>query len=178
MISIVIGKTNTGKSELAEKLALETGDDKVYYLATMNVMDEAGRERVTKHRKQREGKGFITIEKQKDIAGILDEGGDGLKSTVLLECVANLVSNYIFDDGFDITKCDADKTCEDIASKVAAEIKELSGKVHNLIIVTNEYDKDGEGYDDATRFYVRTLSRTNELIKLFCNDIHDLLAGD
>ena len=178
MISIVIGKSNTGKSELAEKLALETGDDKVYYLATMNVMDEAGRERVTKHRKQREGKGFITIEKQKDIAGILDEGGYGLKSTVLLECVANLVSNYIFDDGFDITKCDADKTCEDIASKVAAEIKKLSGKVHNLIIVTNEYDKDSEGYDDATRFYVRTLSRTNELIKLFCNEIHDLLAGD
>ena len=178
MISVVIGKSNTGKSILAEKLALETGDAKVYYLATMNVMDDAGRERVAKHRKQREGKGFITIERQKDIAGILDEGGDGLKATVLLECVANLVSNYIFDDGFDITKCDADKTCEDIASKVAAEIKELSGKVHNLIIVTNEYDKDGEGYDDATRFYVRTLSRTNDLIKLFCNEIHDLLAGD
>lgn len=178
MISIVIGKSNTGKSELAEKLALETGDDKVYYLATMNVMDEAGRERVAKHRKQREGKGFITIEKQTDIAGILDESGDGFKSTVLLECVANLVSNYIFDDDFDITKCDADKSCEDIASKVATEIKELSEKVHNLIIVTNEYDKDGEGYDDATRFYVRTLSRTNELIKLYCNDIHDLLAGD
>jgi adenosylcobinamide kinase/adenosylcobinamide-phosphate guanylyltransferase len=176
MISLVIGKTNTGKSILAEKIALETGDDKVYYLATMNVIDDAGRERVAKHRKQRDGKGFITIEKQTDIAGILDERGEGLTSTVLLECVANLVSNYIFVDDFDITKCDADKACEDIASKVAAEIKELSEKGHNLIIVTNEYDKDGEGYDDATRFYVKTLSRTNELIKPFCDDIHDLLA--
>ena len=53
MTSIVIGKSNTGKSLLAEKLALETGDEKVYYLATMNVMDDAGRERVEKHKKQR-----------------------------------------------------------------------------------------------------------------------------
>ena len=177
MISVVIGKSNTGKSILAEKLALETGDDKVYYLATMNVMDDAGRERVAKHRKQREGKGFITIEKQKDIAGILDETGDGSVSTVLLECVANLVSNYIFDDpDFDIDNCDPDKACEDISVKTSEEIKELSGKVHNLIIVTNEYDKDGEGYDDSTRFYVKTLSRTNELIRVYCDKVYDLIS--
>ncbi|MCR5619038.1 MAG: bifunctional adenosylcobinamide kinase/adenosylcobinamide-phosphate guanylyltransferase [Lachnospiraceae bacterium] len=178
MISIVIGKSNTGKSELAERLALKTGDDRIYYLATMNVCDDAGRERVVKHRKQREGKGFITIERQKCIAGILDESGDASGSTVLLECVANLVSNYIFDDGFDIDKIDPDTECESIASEVSDEIRALSGKVHNLIIVTNEYDKDGEGYDDATRFYVKTLSRTNELIIPFCDMVYDLLADD
>ena len=176
MNAIVIGKSNTGKSLLAEKLALETGDEKVYYLATMNVMDEAGRERVAKHRKQRDGKGFITIEKQKGIAEILDEKCDAKASTVLLECVANLVSNYIFDDpDFDIAAADLEKACDDIASKAASEIKALSEKVHNLIIVTNEYDPDGEGYDDATRFYVKTLSRTNELITPFCDEVHDLL---
>lgn len=176
MTKIVIGKSNTGKSELAEKLALETGDEKVYYLATMNVCDDAGKERVVKHRKQREGKGFITLEKQKDIAGILDETGDAKTSTVLLECVANLVSNYIFDDpSFDLKDSDPESACEDIASKAAGEIKALAEKVHNLIIVTNEYDKDGEGYDDETRFYVKTLSRTNELITPFCDEVHDLL---
>jgi len=176
MISIVIGKSNTGKSLLAEKLALETGEEKIYYLATMNVMDDAGRERVEKHRKQREGKGFITIEKQKDISCVLDEKSDAKSSTILLECVANLVSNYIFDDpDFDINTADLEKACDDIASKAANEIKALSEKVHNLIIVTNEYDRDGEGYDDATRFYVKTLSRTNELITPFCDEVHDLL---
>jgi len=178
MITVVIGKSNTGKSELAEKLALETGDDKVYYLATMNVCDDAGRERVEKHRKQREGKGFITIEKQRDIAGILDETGDASGSTVLLECVANLVSNYIFADGFDISRIDPDTECERIVSVASDEIRALAGKVHNLIIVTNEYDKDGEGYDDETRFYVRTLSGTNELIIPFCDKVYDLLADD
>ncbi len=175
MISVVVGKSNTGKSELAERLALEAGAGKVYYLATMNVCDDAGRERVEKHRKQREGKGFITIEKQKDIACILDENCDASSSAVLLECVANLVSNCIFDDEFDIGKIDRDAECERIASEVADDIRALSEKVRDLIIVTNEYDRDGEGYDDATRFYVRTLSRTNELIIPFCDKVYDLL---
>ena len=176
MIYFFIGKSNTGKSGLAERLAIEAGDDKVYYLATMNVCDDAGRERVEKHRKQREGKGFITIEKQKDIAGILDGTGDASVSAVLLECVANLVSNYIFDDDFDMEKIDPDAECERIAAEAADDIRALSEKVHDLIIVTNEYDKDGEGYDDATRFYVKTLSRTNELIIPFCDKVYDLLA--
>lgn len=170
MITLVVGKSNSGKSELAEKLALETGDEKVYYLATMNVMDDAGRERVIKHRKQREGKGFTTIEKQRGIAGILDDKKDACESTVLLECVANLVANYIFDDSKE------DKDIESVASNASEEIKALSGKVHNLIIVTNEYDRDGEGYDDSTRNYVETLSRTNELIRTYCDKVYDLLS--
>ncbi len=170
MIALVVGKSNTGKSELAEKLALETGDEKVYYLATMNVMDDAGRKRVIKHRKQREGKGFITIEKQRDIARVLDDKKNAHSSTVLLECVANLVANYIFDD-----HC-KEIDLESVAAKASAEIKELSEKVHNLIIVTDEYDKDGDGYDDSTRNYVKTLSRTNELIRDYCDKVYDLLS--
>ena len=170
MITLVVGKSNSGKSALAEKLALETGDEKVYYLATMNVMDDAGRERVIKHRKQREGKGFITIEKQRDIAGILDDKSDACKSTVLLECVSNLVANYIFDDP------GADIDLESVAVNVSEEIRNLSGKVHNLIIVTNEYDKDGEGYDESTRNYVETLSKVNELIRKYCDKVYDLLS--
>ena len=174
MITLIVGRSNTGKSALAESLALETGR-KVYYVATMKVMDYAGRERVLKHRQQREGKGFITIEREKDIAHVLDACCDAGGSVVLLECVANLVSNLIFDDpSFDMKGIDAKAECERIAGIAADDIKELSGKVRDMIIVTDEYERDGEGYDDPTRFYVRTLSRTNELIKPFCDEVRDL----
>ena len=175
MITLIVGKQNSGKSALAEKLALETGDEKIYYLATMKVMDKAGEERVERHRKQREGRGFITIEKQKDIAGVLDDRADASGSAVLLECVANLVSNEIF-DGSDIASENSftDEACEEIAKAVSREIRELSAKVKDLIIVTDEYEKDGEGYDDSTRFYVKTLSRSNELIKAYCDRVYDL----
>ena len=176
MITLIIGKSNTGKSALAEKLALETGDDKVYYLATMKVMDEAGRERVVKHRKQREGKGFITIEKEKDISGIWEEFDLPEKSTVLLECVANLVSNEMFDNPlFDTEGTDKKTFCDSLVMKLAKDIKDVSERTANLLIVTNEYDKDCEGYDDATRLYVNTIHRVNEEIKKFTDKTFDLL---
>ena len=165
MIKIIIGKQNSGKSELAEKLVLETGNEKKYYLATMKIMDDEGVARVERHRKLREGKGFVTIERQRDIAGVIPELDDPKHSVVLLECVSNLVANEIFDDpSFDIDICDNDDYREKIANKITADIKVLSEAVQDLIIVTNEYDKDDENYDAGTRLYVETLSLTNKKI--------------
>ena len=42
MIYMVIGTQNSGKSELAENLSMETGDSSRLYLATMKIYDEAG----------------------------------------------------------------------------------------------------------------------------------------
>ena len=63
MVVLVVGVPDSGKSALAESVALElSGENKRIYLATMEVLDEAGYERVKKHRKLRKGKGFFTIE--------------------------------------------------------------------------------------------------------------------
>ena len=70
MIYLVIGTQNSGKSELAEKLSLETGDSNRFYIATMKIYDEAGLQRVEKHRKMRDGKGFITIEQEYNITEV------------------------------------------------------------------------------------------------------------
>ena len=73
MITLVIGKPDSGKSELAEELALSGGYKNRYYIATMKVMDEAGKARVEKHRKMREGKGFVTLEIPLFIEDALDD---------------------------------------------------------------------------------------------------------
>ena len=38
-----------------------------YYIATMEVFGEEGRKKVERHKKLRQGKGFITIESPKDV---------------------------------------------------------------------------------------------------------------
>ena len=83
----------TGKSALAEELAMNTGDATRYYLATMEVFDNEGSMRVERHRKARAGKGFITVEKPYDIWDLEGEVMDIGSATVLLECVSNLVGN-------------------------------------------------------------------------------------
>ena len=119
MTILVIGTPDSGKSEKAEGLALElSGNGKKIYLATMIPYGAEGEKRIEKHRKLRDGKGFITVEKTHNVADIIDETGfieikrsedkskdknegpyrvEASDVTVLLECVSNLCANEMFD---------------------------------------------------------------------------------
>ena len=170
MISFILGTSNSGKSELAEKLAMESGDDKRYYIATMKIYDEAGRERVSRHRQQREGKGFVTIEKEYDIRGVLELIEKPEEATVLLECVTNLVGNEMFENPVGKERI---KTADEIAE----DIKYVAGRVHNIIIVSNEYESDADTYDDATRNYIHLLDHVNKRISSFSDRVMDMRRG-
>ena len=89
---LITGGSASGKSAFAEDKLLSFGDKKRYYLATMAVWDEECRERIRRHRIERSGKGFSTIEKPVDLKDVSLPGG----SAALLECVSNLTANELF----------------------------------------------------------------------------------
>lgn len=53
MIIFVYGGSGSGKSAFAEEISSHYGGSERYYVATMKVFDEEGKERVAKHRRQR-----------------------------------------------------------------------------------------------------------------------------
>ena len=169
MTTLIIGTGGSGKSAFAEDLAVKTRDPVRYYLATMQVTDAAGMERVRKHRRLREGKGFITIERTYDITGAFSQMRHAAESTVLLECMANLVGNEMHRAG-----C---LSRERFADAVMSDIRYLAERVSNLIIVTDEYRKDGEGYDASTRLYVRLLDLVNERLLEYADVVFDRRYG-
>ena len=68
MMILVTGGSGSGKSEYAENRIVELAEDcDRYYIATMQVYDEEGQKRITRHHQMRSGKGFATIEQQTDI---------------------------------------------------------------------------------------------------------------
>ena len=180
MTVLILGQAGSGKSALAEDIAVESGGSRRYYIATMKVYDKEGIARVEKHRRQREGKGFITIERQYDLAGVTDMMKDPGHAVVLLECVSNLVGNELFENP-DMTdekrkllipaKGDARTV---FAERIFADIKLLSERVACLIVVSNTYEADGASYDDETRLYVRMLELVNERLIRFSDRVIDL----
>ena len=80
MICLITGGSGCGKSTWAEKLvrSLPAGDR--VYIATMQVYDRESEIRVQRHRAQRAGLGFRTVECEKDLAAVQVEAG----SVVLL----------------------------------------------------------------------------------------------
>lgn len=164
MIILVVGKPDSGKSSRAEALAMElAGDGRLIYLATMEPYGEEGQKRIEKHRKLRQGKGFVTVEKTLDLAHLGAEGaleafgisGGTTDSTCLLECVSNLVGNEMHVSGRE--SWSADK----VAEYVLKEIGLFSAQVKNLVAVTNEFEVQ-QGFDSDTLKYVEITGLVNK----------------
>lgn len=94
-ILFVLGGARSGKSTHAERLAGELGGDAVTYVATAAILDEEMRDRVAKHRAQRNA-AWPTVEAPLHAAdAVLSAAHD----VVLLDCVTLLASNWLLEFG-------------------------------------------------------------------------------
>lgn len=181
MITLVYGGSSSGKSEFAEELVCKSDFKKRYYLATMKSKEDT-KERIFRHRKQRAGKGFFTLEYAVDVAKSVGEmekteaKEDNRKEfsrnerIVLLECMSNLVANEMFRNG----KMISSDLCEE---KILSEIKELEGQVASLVIVTNNVFEDGISYDAGTKEYLRCLGRINQRLTELSDEVYEVVVG-
>ena len=166
MTALIIGYPDSGKSAIAEKMVTEMSDpDERIYVATMIPYGQEGRDRIEKHRKMRSGKGFRTIEAPYDICSAVAElrGEETVRledSTVLLECVSNLVANELFE-----RHADRDEMVE----RLYTDIRHIAEQVRNLVIVSNHFEIE-DGFDEETRMYAETLDVLNEKLSKFADN--------
>lgn len=167
MITLIIGSPDSGKSALAESIAVEQALGRLIYLATMIAYDDVGRERIKKHRKQREGKGFITVEKPFCIA---ETEGLDKDCTVLLECISNLVGNEMYENGDRYKHSDNPGVTgideEDFGRIIVEDILSVARKTGNLIIVSNRFNEsDCESCDEETQKYISCIRLVNDRLR-------------
>ncbi|MDO4187759.1 MAG: bifunctional adenosylcobinamide kinase/adenosylcobinamide-phosphate guanylyltransferase [Lachnospiraceae bacterium] len=103
MIKVVYGSKNSGKIPYAEDLCSKIPGNK-YYLATMRVKTDDDKKKVERHRKEREEKGFVTIEQDVAIVKAIDKikWMDSLLGNVegdrvaMIASLPNLCANEMF----------------------------------------------------------------------------------
>ena len=163
MMILLTGGAANGKSTFGESLCLQA-DGPRYYLAAMQPYGPEGEARIARHRKLREGKGFTTIERYTDYASlVLPAGG-----TALLECIANLTANEMFDETGEMT---------DPVETVLAGVDALRAQCDRLIVITNDVGSDGCGYPPETEAYVKALGRINAVLAARADTVCELVAG-
>lgn len=170
MMILVTGGSGSGKSAYGEDLAVSLGKGgKRYYLATMRAFDEEGRRRVERHRRQREGKGFVTIEQPTDIHRALEhmepQGG-----TVLLECISNLVANEMFPEG-------ETKPEQQVIEEISCGIGLLQKHASHLIVVGNNVFEDGTVYGEGTMAYIRAMGRLQGRLAAMADRVVEVVVG-
>ena len=171
MVVVIIGVPDSGKSQMAEQRAMELANNsRKYYIATMIPFGEEGEKRVQKHRKMRAGKGFETIECPVNLGDRVDSFKDFSEATCLLECMSNLVGNEMHGE--------KSYTEDELIEQIVSDVGKLCAVAENVVIVSNSFDKDGEGYDEDTRNYVRALDRVNDRLKDLSDETYEFSGGN
>ena len=173
MLVLITGGSGSGKSAYAEDYITKFFKDcRKYYIATMQVYDAEGQEKVFKHQKMREGKGFLTVEQPLDICEAANqmEKDPVMENIGLLECMSNLVANEMFREG-------PIRECELVKKSIINGIEALLKKTKALIIVTNNVFEDGIAYDESTMNYMKTLACMNQELAKRADKVIEVVVG-
>lgn len=151
MLTLVTGGSGSGKSEFAENLSVAYKSKNLIYIATMFPYDGESLKKIERHKKMRENKNFKTVECFTNLKHVAISEN----STVLLDCMSNLVANemYLEDGAKDIT-----------VKTILDGVQEIKDKCENFVIVTNEVFSDGIDYDDETMRYMKYIGEINKAI--------------
>lgn len=175
MLYLVTGGSGSGKSAFAEMLAVQLKNKQkntsLFYIATMQSMDEESEERINKHRRQRSGKGFLT----KECPSLMEQKTMGMEDGVgLLEDLSNLLANEMYSGENLAVRGD---TPFYLCDGILKEIIGLNEKMQDLIVVTNEIFSDGIEYGEETKQYQRQLGYLNEKLAGIATGVIEVVAG-
>lgn len=140
---LICGSNGSGKSRYAESLISRTTGER-YYIATMQPQTQENRRRIEKHRLQREGLHFHTLELPWKIA----DATVSPTSVVLLEDVSNLLGNILFAKG---------GSKEEALGEILA-LKERC----RLLVAVSISGLCPDGYDGETASYIHGLNHLNK----------------
>ena len=175
MLHIVYGGSASGKSSYAESFAMSLqGEGRLLYIATMypykwntTEIDPETMQRIERHRAMR-----ITI---RHVEHIVAKRQDVL----MLECMSNLLANEMYLEPDSNAGSDMAETMSPVSNKIVQALIDLSTRVQELVIVTNDVFSDGGSltYDESTREYVKNLAEINCALAREAATVTEVVCG-
>jgi adenosylcobinamide kinase/adenosylcobinamide-phosphate guanylyltransferase len=163
----ISGGCKNGKSSYAQTLARQSGKP-LYYLATMIPTDDEDLQRIEKHRQDREGWNFETIEISRNILAATDSCQQS--GSFLLDSVTALLANEMFGkDG---------SVVPNAAQKVADELTALAERVEHIVFVSDDIHSDACLYDAVTEEYRKGLAFVGRQLVGVCDSVLEMSAGN
>ena len=183
MLHIVYGGSASGKSSYAESFAMSLqGEGRLLYIATMypykwntTEIDPETMQRIERHRAMRADKGFDTVECYRHVEHIVAKRQDVL----LLECMSSLLANEMYLEPDSNAGSDMAETMSPVSNKIVQALIDLSTRVQELVIVTNDVFSDGGSltYDESTREYVKNLAEINCALAREAATVTEVVCG-
>ncbi|SFT76018.1 bifunctional adenosylcobinamide kinase/adenosylcobinamide-phosphate guanylyltransferase [Halomonas saccharevitans] len=172
MIAFVAGGARSGKSAVAEALAMghlahqpREARGALVYLATARVGDDEMAARVARHRRER-GEGWLTCEAPLELADALD--GVKAGSSVLLDCLTLWAGQWLFEAERD-----------EAAGRAMLEWLIASARRRDiaLVVVSNDLNEDLPPRDALVWRYLAFLQRLHRDLAEEADRVIEVVAG-
>jgi adenosylcobinamide kinase/adenosylcobinamide-phosphate guanylyltransferase len=165
---LITGGARSGKSQFAQKLAVEAGGQ-VLFIATAEAKDEDMRLRIEAHRESRPA-GWKTLEAPLGISEIIGQHM-GEAEIVVIDCITILVANILLQGR-------GEETAEELVLK---EIKNLVNQMDELeatfILVSNEVGLGLVPDNELGRRYRDCLGMANQILAQHADEVYLMVAG-
>ncbi|MGI6730478.1 MAG: bifunctional adenosylcobinamide kinase/adenosylcobinamide-phosphate guanylyltransferase [Anaerovoracaceae bacterium] len=163
----ISGGCKNGKSYFAQHLAKQqaAAGGPLYYIATMQPVDEEDDARIIRHQEEREGWGFKTIEQSRNISQIQAD----FSGSFLFDSVTALLSNEMFPSAEEVVK--------DAYLSIAKDVVDFARKTGNTVFVSDYIYSDAMKYDELTECYRRGLAYIDKALAKECQVVIDVSYG-
>ena len=168
-VVLVTGGSRSGKSAFAQNLAESSSDERVY-IATCPRVDEELACRIERHKQERQGKGWQTIEEELDIVVALRSIEPG--GAVVIDCLTLWINNILF------RSSESKAPTEDEISSAAVELLEAAEDFGGtVILVTNEVGMGLVPPQASSRLYRDLVGRCNQTIAKGADQVVFMVSG-
>jgi len=171
-IILVTGGCRSGKSDIALEMAEKLSSSRLF-VATCPVIDNEMTERIARHTAERQGRGWVTIEEETNIAAVL-ESSRNKYDVILIDCITLWVNNIMFNRSAESMDCgladDVVALCQDWLDRA----KEIDA---TLFCVTNELGLGIVPENKLARIYRDIVGSCNQMIAAAASDVHLVSCG-
>jgi adenosylcobinamide kinase / adenosylcobinamide-phosphate guanylyltransferase len=168
VLTLISGGARSGKSRYALELSARSG--RAAFIATAEPFDDEMRDRIQRHREEREGR-YFTVEEPVDLAGALDRLPAGTEIAVV-DCLTVWLGNLIHRRGDGALSGDP----EDFA-EVAALLAALDRPPCPLILVTNEVGLGVIPGNALARTFIDLAGRLNQRVAARAQRVVFMISG-
>lgn len=161
--TLVLGGARSGKSALAERLAVESGLA-VTYIATAEALDEEMRERIARHQAERPA-GWKTLEAPRALAAAM-RGEAAPGRCLVIDCLTLWLTNLMLDPD-----------PERLAGERTALLEILPHLPGRTILVANEVGLGIVPDNALARRFRDEAGRLNQAIASLCDHVIFVAAG-
>ncbi|BHH83150.1 bifunctional adenosylcobinamide kinase/adenosylcobinamide-phosphate guanylyltransferase [Desulforhopalus sp. 52FAK] len=170
-IILITGGARSGKSSFALDVCEQISDKKLF-IATCPTIDTEMSDRVIRHKAEREGRGWVTVEEPIDLHRTF-ENDVHKYDVVLLDCVTLWVNNVLFsfEQKDDVL---SDSAIRDLALQWLRAAENFSG---TLVCVTNEVGLGIVPDNALARLYRDLVGTVNQTIGKMADEVALVSCG-